>query len=125
MLTTTEIGRRAEIAVCDYLREMGAIVLEKNIRAGRGEIDILALHDVVAIVVEVRTRGRGSYTTAFESITRDKRRRICSAARVVWKTRLKKLEAVQRLRFDIASVTLDDHGAHVEYVKGAFIDDGR
>jgi putative endonuclease len=118
--TTTAIGRSAEEAVCDWLRENGASILDTNIRAGRGEIDILARHGPVAIFVEVRTRGEGSYTTAFESITRDKRRRIVSAARVVWRTRLKKMGDIERLRFDVASVTIVGAQTNVEYVKGAF-----
>jgi putative endonuclease len=118
--TTTEIGRVAEAAVRAWLTENGASILDTNIRAGRGEIDILARHDAVALIIEVRTRGEGSYTSAFESITRDKRRRIVSAAKVVWKTRLKKMAGIERLRFDVASVTIVGAETTVEYVKGAF-----
>jgi putative endonuclease len=124
-MTTTAIGRLAEAAVCEHLRAFGATIIGTNVRAGRGEIDILARDGPVALVVEVRTRGAGSYTSAFGSVTRDKRRRIVSAARVLWRTRLVKMDGIERLRFDVASVTFREDGAIVEYVKGAFTAEDR
>jgi len=112
----TAIGRGAEKIVCEYLRERGVEILGTNLRAGRGEIDILARDGPVALVVEVRTRGEGSFASAFESITKDKQKRLISAARVLWKRSLSKMEGIERVRFDVASVT----DTAVEYVKGAF-----
>ena len=121
-ITTTEIGRGAESAVCDYLRARGVEILQTNIRLGKGEIDILARDGEVVLIVEVRLRGPGSYGSAFESITKDKQRRIISAARILWRTRLSKMEGIDRVRFDVAAVTMVGAPTNyaIEYVKAAF-----
>jgi putative endonuclease len=72
------------------------------------------------MIVEVRTRGPGSYAGAFASIDWKKRKRIIAAARSLWRSRLSKLPGIKRLRFDCASVSFEEDPPKVEYVTAAF-----
>ena len=113
-------GGRAERAVVDFLERAGAAIVGTNLRVGKLELDVVAREGPVIIVVEVRTRGAGAWTTGFGSIDGEKRRRIRRAGERLWQRRYKHDESVERLRFDAASVTFEGETAHVEYVRAAF-----
>ncbi len=120
MTAAHEKGARAEDAVVDFLTARGFAILGRNVRLGKLEIDVLARKGPLATVVEVRTRGEGSYAGPLESIGARKRATLLRAAERAWRERLSKLEGIERLRLDVAAVTFDGAGAHVEYVEGAF-----
>jgi Holliday junction resolvase-like predicted endonuclease len=75
------------------------------------------------VVVEVRTRGAGSLTTALESVTPQKRARLLRATERLWTSRLKAKEDVHKVRIDVAAVTFDGEETRVEYVEGAIVGD--
>lgn len=106
--------------MCAWLAERGVEVIATNLRVGREELDIVARDGPVVLIVEVRTRGEGAWSRAFESIDAKKRAHLTRAAQVLWTTRLSKMEGVERVRFDVAQVVFDGDDARVEYVKGAF-----
>lgn len=119
-MSTVARGRRAEAAVVDWLRARGARIVGTNVRSGRYEIDVIARDGPLVMIVEVRMRGPGAWAKALESVDARKRARIVAAARSLWRTRLSKMEGVERVRFDVAAVRLDGDAAEVEYVAGAF-----
>jgi len=51
---STEKGRKAEDAACDYLKKHGYDILDRNRRLGRGELDIVALKEDLLVFVEVK-----------------------------------------------------------------------
>ena len=55
-LSRRETGRAAEDLAVRFLVSRGHLVLARNVRVGRGEIDILAEIDGERAVVEVRSR---------------------------------------------------------------------
>jgi putative endonuclease len=115
------LGARAETAVAAYLAAQGMEILARNARVGRLELDVIAREGVVIAVVEVRTRGAGSYVRALDSIDAGKRARVRRAGERLWHARFSKMRGVERMRFDVASVTFSPNGeALVEHVKAAF-----
>jgi Holliday junction resolvase-like predicted endonuclease len=91
------------------------------VRVGHLEIDLVARLGVLALIVEVRFRGSSAWTSAFGSVDGVKRRRIRTAGERLWDRKLKYDLRLERMRFDTASVTLDETGeSRVEYVAGAF-----
>jgi putative endonuclease len=114
------LGSRAEAAVAEYLERAGFAIVARNLRFGRLELDIVARRNELVVVVEVRTRGEGAWTTAFGSLTWVKRERIRRAGQRLWRQRYAKDPSVQRLRFDAASVRLDGAFPEIEYVMAAF-----
>lgn len=109
-------GREAEAVAADHLQADGFSVLWRNVRIGALEIDLVAKKGDLVIIVEVRSRGEGSFTKPLESITREKRRLLLRASRGLWRGRLKKMPDVMRVRIDVIAVAQD---GSVEWIKGA------
>lgn len=80
---------------------------------------VARLNDLV-VVVEVRSRGGGAWTSAFGSIGGQKRYRIRLAAQRLWERRYRADPSVNRIRLDAASVRFGPRGAEIEYVEAAF-----
>jgi putative endonuclease len=117
-------GREAEAAAADKLRANGFRVLWQNLRIGALELDLVARKGDLVVVVEVRTRGPGSYERPLASISRTKRRTLLRGVRALWKGRISKMPDVKRLRIDVAAVTRDADGAlAIEWIAGAFTED--
>ncbi len=99
---------------------LGYRVLERNLRVGRDEIDLLVqLSDLVAIV-EVRMRGAGAFEGPLASVDKKKQSKLVRAAERLWRERWREDASAPRLRFDVVGVRFDERGAHVEHVPGAF-----
>ena len=64
----TRIGNRGEEAAVEWLRERGYYIVERNWRAGRYELDIIAQRWDTLHIIEVKTRHEGSWQSATESI---------------------------------------------------------
>jgi putative endonuclease len=95
-------------------------IVARNLRLGHLELDIVARKGALVVVVEVRTRGVGAWSSGFGSIDRAKRQRIRRAGERLWQRRYRNDPSVERLRFDAASVILGPEGETVEYVEAAF-----
>jgi putative endonuclease len=107
--------------VADYLVGLGCSIVATNLRLGALELDVVARDGVLILVVEVRTRGRGSWTTALGSLGPQKRRRVRLAGERLWDRRYRNDPTVERMRFDVATVTFVEGETHrVEYVPAAF-----
>ncbi len=114
-------GTSAEAVVAEYLEQRGFVVVARNLRLGKLELDVVARRAELIVVVEVRTRGPSAWTSGFGSIDSAKRRRIRRAGERLWQRRYKNDASVERLRFDAASVTFDEKGRpEVEYAEAAF-----
>jgi putative endonuclease len=115
-----ELGQRAESAVVHHLESLGFGIVARNLKLGRLELDIVARRAELVVVVEVRTRGPGAWTTGLGSVNRAKRERIRRAGQRLWRMRFKGDPSVDRLRFDAASVRFDGEEPNIDYVVAAF-----
>lgn len=73
-------GALGEQAAVDYLRQQGFMIVERNWRVGRSEVDIIALRHDELHFVEVKTRKFGSMTAPEEALTEQKSRAMRRAA---------------------------------------------
>ncbi|MCC6667139.1 MAG: YraN family protein [Polyangiaceae bacterium] len=87
---------------------------------GRLELDVVARQGSLVVVVEVRARGAGAWTTGLSSIDAAKRQRVRRAGQRLWRDRYKNDASVDRMRFDAASVTWESGEPVIEYVVAAF-----
>ncbi len=101
------LGQRGERFAARQLRRWGYRVLERNVRLGRYEIDIIAREGNTIAFVEVKTRRSADVASPEVNVTITKRRHIRSAAHLY----------IQRYgdnetyyRFDVVSVLMPDHG---------------
>ncbi|WP_438043580.1 YraN family protein [Sorangium sp. So ce128] len=104
-----------------HLAAQGVEIVARNARVGRLEIDVIARDGPVIVIIEVRTRGPGSYVRALDSIDASKRARVRRAGERLWRATFSRVRGVERMRFDAASVTFLPSGeASVEIIKAAF-----
>ena len=109
-------GKAAERVAVDWLIVDGFAILGTNVRLGSLEVDVLARKGPLLVVVEVRTRGKTSWQTAFGSVTGPKRRRLRRAVELVWR-RAKHDLTLERIRVDVVAVNLDVSPVTVEVVR--------
>jgi len=102
------------------LSERGFQIVATNLRLSYLEIDVVARRGDLIVVVEVRSRGRGAWTSGFGSLDGKKRYRIRLAGQRLWQRRYQHDPSVNRLRYDAASVTFGPSGPKIEYVEAAF-----
>jgi len=103
-LSRAESGARAEGIAAKFLEARGLVIVDRNFRTRRGEIDLIARDGATLVFVEVRLRRSSRFGGAVESITAAKRARLVAAAQLY----LLRLRAQPRCRFDaILLDTLD------------------
>ena len=73
-------GAIGEQAAVDYLRQQGFMIVERNWRAGKSEIDVIASRYDELHFVEVKTRKFGTMTAPEDALTEQKARAMRRAA---------------------------------------------
>jgi len=118
------LGREAEELAAQHLIASGAEVLLRNYRRRRGELDIVALHRGVLLIVEVRLRSSDSHGDGAASVDRFKQRKITAAAQQLLQQR--RDLARYPVRFDVIALSRR-HSAncatatwHLDWMKHAF-----
>jgi len=79
--STHDVGRRFEDLAERHLLSRGWLVLDRNVRFGRKEVDLVVARGDVVAFVEVKGRRGPRYGHPLESITWRKRREIACVAR--------------------------------------------
>lgn len=103
-----ELGRLGEEEAVHYLRERGWRILERNVRIGRREVDVIAMKGEVLAFIEVKCRTTGRFGHPLEAITPGKRAGVAEVARA-W-LRRSALSRDVLVRFDAISVSLSEPG---------------
>ena len=116
MTTTAETGRTGERAAAEHLRQAGYEICDTNWRAGRDELDIVALRGEVLHFVEVKTRRAGSLTPPEAAATQRKFRALSRAAECYLRTTGWEGE----VQFDLAAAeAFPDGTIRVELIENA------
>lgn len=116
MAKHTELGKRGEELATRYLVRKGYRILERNWRAGKDEIDIIALNEDFIVVVEVKTRSTGSYGDPEEAVDRNKQRFLIRAADEY----VNQKEIDKEIRFDIISIIIEQNKQTIRHIEDAF-----
>ncbi|GMV84261.1 MAG: UPF0102 protein [Dehalococcoidia bacterium] len=117
-----QLGGFGERVAAHRLESLGMTIIDRNVRIGRAELDLVARDGQETVIVEVRTR-RGAAGLAAESLTRAKLRRLWHAAlRYAEEHSLDR----ERIRVDVIAVELDGRGSarNVEHFRGVDIPAG-
>lgn len=70
------LGQTGEDLAVDFLQRQGMVIIERNFRCPRGEIDIIARDGDAIVFVEVKTRRTLALGSPLEAVTGAKLRRI-------------------------------------------------
>lgn len=98
---STESGQIGEAQACRYLKMHGYRILARNVRLGRGELDIICRKNDLLIFVEVKAHN--DRESALLAVDEDKCTRIRSAA-LAWLGNHDDYAAMQ-CRFDLIIIT--------------------
>lgn len=102
----TSVGVAGETVAARFLEHRGAVIIDRNVRVGRDEIDLVVRVDGQLAAVEVKT-GLGPGARPWENFDDDKNARICRAAGVL---------SIRRI--DLVTVELHHEGATVRWLPG-------
>lgn len=100
MARHNELGKTGENIAAVYLEKEGYLVLEKNWRHRRAEIDLIAKQGDVLVFVEVKTRSSAGLNRPEDAVTKDKQALLTDAASVY----MEELGHEWEIRFDIIAI---------------------
>lgn len=111
------LGKTGENEAVSYLEKHGYVILHRNWRSGKNELDIVAEKDCELIVAEVKTRRNSNFALPQDAVNELKTRRIVAAADVY----IKKFEIDHPVRFDIITIVGTCPPFTIEHLEGAFL----
>lgn len=130
-----KVGDLGEKLAVRYLRKHFYVILERNWRCGKNEIDIIATKKGELIFIEVKTTASDSsesFAPPSKAVTLDKQRHLIEAARDYlywrWEINKNKIKALQSItvpdkptgRFDVIEVYLNREKPEINHIINAF-----
>jgi len=106
-------GRAAEDLAVAYLELAGFHVLERNLRLGGVEVDVLAAEGRDHVVVEVKYRARADYGGSAAAVDAAKRARLLRAAAALV------ARGQGGVRIDVVAIERVEDGVDVRHYRGA------
>src|SRR5690554_4479679 len=96
-----KLGDRGEDLAACYLSKKGFVIIERNWRCARGEIDIIAKDGDTLVFVEVKTRRTDRLGTPTEAVNIKKQQKLRLLARhYIYENK----KTASTYRFDVAAV---------------------
>jgi len=118
-----QYGRAAEEAAARYLVQSGWRLLGRNVRIGRGELDIVARRGPVLAFVEVKARRTHTCGAPEDAVSPLKRRQIARLAELWLAARPWAMNGVDDVRFDIIAVDSTAFLSTIRHLSAAFTSD--
>ncbi len=109
------LGKWGEDLAARELRHRGYVVLERNQRVGRGEVDLVARHGGTVVLVEVKTRRTSTFGEARDAISSAKARRLVNLGH-----RYAQATSTTDWRIDVVAIDIaPDGGYTVDIIENA------
>ena len=116
-------GKWAEDLVSRWYEQHGYVIVARNWRSKRGELDIVARKDGVLVVCEVKARASNAFGTPAEAVTPAKQLKVRRAT-ADFRASMREsndpiaslVNVVRAVRFDVACVL----GTHLEMLEDIF-----
>ena len=113
-------GRAAEEAAARYLVQAGWRLMGRNVRVGRGELDIVARRGPVLAFVEVKARRTLTCGAPEDAVGAAKRRQVARLAELWLAARPWALKGIDEVRFDIVAVDSRTFPSEIRHLPAAF-----
>jgi putative endonuclease len=109
-------GARGESLAAAWLELSGHEVVERNVRLGGVEVDLVARDGSTGVVVEVKLRGRSDYGGAAHAVDHVKRMRLRRAAKALEQS------GVANVRIDVIAIETEPDGLTLRHYRNAVTD---
>lgn len=117
MAESHNLGQKGEELAAERLKNDGYRILEKNWKAGKLEIDIIAENKDFIVFVEVKTRSEDYCIPPVNTVTRAKQNSMILAA----ENYIRRRNVDKESRFDIITVVRNGDNTHtIEHIEDAF-----
>lgn len=114
-LTNKELGQLGEDFAAQWFLARGFLVLDKNWRANRVELDLVVSKCELIVFVEVKTRSSYDFGGAIQAISPQKLKNLKLAA-LLWLTTHKTL--APKIRIDLLALQYDGDNFQVTHIPG-------
>ncbi|NQX80660.1 MAG: YraN family protein [Flavobacteriaceae bacterium] len=111
-----ELGKEGEKMAVEYLLEKGYIILEKNWRYLKAEVDIIAQINEVLVIVEVKTRSSDYWNTPEKAVGYKKINMLMTAIDYY----VQKKDMDVEVRFDIIAIIKNKKAFYINHIENAF-----
>ena len=116
MAQHNELGNKGEELAVDFILKKGYIIVEENYRFDRAEVDIIAKHNNVLAVIEVKTRYSKDFGNPQDFVKPKQIQRLVKA--VDEYVTVNNLDV--EVRFDIIAIVKEEKGFNIEHLENAF-----
>jgi len=111
-----EFGKEGEKLAAAYLVKKGYLILYRNYRFMKAEIDIIAQKGNIIAIIEVKSRSSAYFENIAETVSKKKIALLVSAADYYINTN--KLD--KEVRFDIITILKENNKFLIEHFEDAF-----
>lgn len=113
-MSKCRVGSYGETQAINYLKNLGYVILERNYRFNRSEVDIICEKGGVIVFVEVKKRMGDEYGSGIEAVDFNKVKKIVRLAQQYLRRR--GLSDKCKVRFDVIGI----HRDKLEHIEDAF-----
>lgn len=119
-VTKISLGRQGEEFACKFLESKGYLLVTKNFRYQRAEIDLIFTHEESKrlVFVEVKTRRTKTFGEPEESVTKAKQMQLIKSAQGFLMNN--EQYADYEKRFDVAAIFIQNGKETINYIENAF-----
>jgi putative endonuclease len=112
------VGSFYEEAACRYICDNGGRIIERNYRAFRGEIDIIARDGKYLCFIEVKYRKSERFGYPEASVTLSKQKQICKISKFYLYSKVKSQDLP--IRYDVVAIDGEAGAISIKWYKNAF-----
>ncbi|GGW56099.1 putative endonuclease [Winogradskyella epiphytica] len=116
MAQHNELGKKGEQLAVDFLLKNNYIIVERNYRFQKAEVDIIAQKDEVLAVVEVKTRSTIDFGNPQDFVKPKQIQNLVKAVDEYINANDLNIE----VRFDIIAIVKQGKRYHIEHLENAF-----
>ena len=116
MAQHNELGKKGEQRAVDYLLKNSYIIVERNYRFDKAEVDIIAKKNDVLAIIEVKTRSSTDYGNPQDFVKPKQIQRLVKAVDEYVNANGLDVE----VRFDIIAIVKENKQFKIEHLENAF-----
>lgn len=117
MAQHNDLGKKGEQLALEFLQQNGYLILEKNYRFKKAEVDIIAQKESVLAVVEVKTRSSDYFGNPQDFVNPKKIKLLVSAI----DNYIVEKDLDVDVRFDIIAILRQKNDFKIEHIQNAFL----